>query len=85
MGISISVMLSAFESFWPWFYIYSVVAIVAFRSIFKEKIDLLVLCFIFTYFILNMIVNLVDFVIYQHALGFYEDQQFLKMFGYKLW
>ena len=64
IGISISVMHSYYESFWPWFYIYSVVTIIAFRSIFKEKIDVLILCFVFTYFVLNLIVNLVDFIIY---------------------
>lgn len=40
--------------------------------------------FLVLYFGQNFVVNSIDFVIYKHMLGFYNDELFLRMFSYKL-
>jgi len=59
------------NSIWPWIYCNQIIIIISLRTIFKEKVDLLVFCFAMSYFSLNFITNSVDFVVYKHGMGFY--------------
>lgn len=58
----------------------------AVTSMFRERVGYFWLVFGFIYFLLNCIVNLIDFIVFRHMLGFFHpDEAFLKMFSFKFW
>ena len=59
-------------------------AIVSIRSIYKEHVDLLALIFFMAYLSQNFIVNIIDYIIFRKAMGYYEDFVFAGSFSYKL-
>ena len=84
LTVSLALLNQTFESYYPWVYCYILLAFVAFRSIYFEKIDLTVTIFVILYFSQNFFVNMIDFVVYKHMLGFYSDDLFHRMFSYKV-
>lgn len=84
LTLSLALLNQTFDSFYPWIYCYSLLTFVAFRSIYYEKIDLTVTIFVVLYFCQNFLVNMIDFVVNKHMLGFYNDELFHRMFSYKI-
>jgi len=37
------------------------------------------------YFSQNLIVNIIDFIVYKNYMGYYHDEMFLRMFSFKVW
>ena len=85
MGISLLVMQGFLETYAQWAYCFSLLGLIAVRTVYKDHLDLTGLIFVVVYFSQNFIVNTIDFVIYKNFLGYYHDEQFLKMFSYKVW
>ena len=71
--------------YWPWVYCYSMFIFASIRTVYKDHLDLTASIFIIVYFTQNFIVNTIDFCVYKHMMGFYHDEQFLKMFSFKIW
>jgi hypothetical protein len=84
LGLSLLLMKGQIESLWIAFFCYSIFVMTCIRAVFYETLDLLAIFFVVTYFIQNFIVNMVDWIIFRKALGYYTDQEFNKMFSYKL-
>lgn len=65
MLLAMSLSSSSMDSLWPYFYCTCVFSFVAIRSVFKEQLDLTCLVFLVMYFIMNIIVHLVDLCVHQ--------------------
>jgi hypothetical protein len=61
--------------------LYSIASV---RSIYYEHIDLFALIFFIAYTMQNFIVNIVDYLIFHKAMGYYDDVIFHEVFSYKL-
>lgn len=85
MGISLLVMQGFLETYAQWAYCFGLFALIAVRTVYKDHLDLTGFIFVIVYFSQNFIVNMIDFVVYKNFLGYYHDEQFLKMFSYKVW
>ena len=58
-------------------------SLAAIRSIFHDFLDLFITLFVGCYTMLNLSVNVFDFIVYRKAMGFYDDVDFHHVFSYK--
>lgn len=85
MAITLLAQQTVSDSYSQWAYCFSAFALMAVRTIYKDWLDLTAFIFVIVYFAQNFIVNSIDYVIYKHFYGYYHDEQFLKMFSFKVW
>jgi hypothetical protein len=62
---------------YSWVYCSSLYCLAAVRSVYSEKFDLFASVFLSSYIIQNLIVNLIDWMVFKGTLGFYEDKAIL--------
>ena len=60
-------------------------SIASLRAIFVEQLNILLVIYLLSYFLLNLMVNLIDFAIFKQYMTYYQDPYMSKMFSYKLW
>ena len=65
------------------FYSVCIFSLAAIRSIFHDFLDLFITLFVGCYTMLNLSVNVFDFLVYRKAMGFYDDVDFHHVFSYK--
>ena len=74
--VALTVMNSFLTDSYTLFYCFFIYGLTSVRSIYKERFDIMASIFFLAYTMQNMIVNLVDFLIFRKALGFYNDLEF---------
>mmetsp|Transcript_15737 Transcript_15737/g.26545 ORF Transcript_15737/g.26545 Transcript_15737/m.26545 type:complete len:262 (+) Transcript_15737:575-1360(+) len=67
------------------FYCLCVYALAVVRSVYKERFDLFWTTFVAAYAVQNLVVNLIDYVVFQKSLQIYDDMDFVEMFSFKLY
>mmetsp|Transcript_1301 Transcript_1301/g.1622 ORF Transcript_1301/g.1622 Transcript_1301/m.1622 type:complete len:174 (+) Transcript_1301:574-1095(+) len=78
-------LLNYFEGGYPWVYCLGLFGFAGARSIYFEHMDLPCFLFMILYLSQNLLVNSIDFVLYKSYLEHYNDEQFLKMFSFKVY
>lgn len=85
MALALLALQTVSDTYSQWAYCFSAFALMAIRTIYKDWLDLTAFIFVIVYFAQNFIVNMIDYIVYKNFLGYYHDEQFLKMFSFKIW